>query len=214
MTRNAPRIGSFCLSLTLALLIGGCGGGSSGSTTTSTPATTAAQASTTTATAVTAPVLHLSVLSPHAGAHTGSTVTVHVALSGAPSGDTQRVRYVLDDRLSRSGSRTLTFHDLAPGRHHVEVLVGHGGGAHASTTFIVRAPAPAVVPAVVPAPAEVRPTTATPPPTTSMPEAVHTTPKAPPAKASPPESSGGIPQGGGDGDGDNSGGPSDGDGNI
>ncbi len=209
MTRNARRIGPFGLSLALALVIGGCGGGSSSSTTTATPAAAATRASTP---AAAVPAVHLSVLSPHTGAHTGSTVTVHVALSGAPGGTTPRFHYILDHRLSRSGSSTLTFHDLAPGRHRVQVLVVPGSAARASTTFIVRAPAPAPLPTPVEAPA----TTATPPPaTTSTPEPVHTTPKAPPAKASPPESSGGIPQGGGgDGDGDNSGGPSDGDGNI
>ena len=47
---------------------------------------------------------------------------------------TPRFHYVLDHRISRSGPSTLTFHDLAPGRHTVEVLAGSGTGARASTT--------------------------------------------------------------------------------
>jgi hypothetical protein len=146
---------------------------------------------------------HLSILSPRAGAHTASTLTVRVALSGATNG-AQRFRYVLDRRLTRFGPARLTFHDLAPGRHSLEVLLATTGTARASTTFTVRAPAHVASPA----PAQTQPTVSTPAPAPTT--------TAPPPKASPPPSSGGIPQGpnAGDGDGDNNGAPSDGDGNL
>jgi hypothetical protein len=204
------RAGSICASVGLVLLASGCGGGSSAMTATTrapvaAPAITAAKPAS-------APTPHLSILSPRMGAHTASTLTVRVALSGAPAGGAQRFRYVLDRRLARSGSARLTFHDLAPGRHRLEVLSAAGSTVSASTTFTVRAPAPVAIPA----PARAQPTvsTAAPAPTTATP-APQTTAPAPP-KASPPPASGGIPQGpnAGDGDGDNNGGPSDGDGNI
>jgi hypothetical protein len=173
---------------------------------------------TTTAQPASAPAPHLSILSPRAGAHTASTLTVRVALSGAPAGGAQRFRYVLDRRLTRFGPARLTFHDLAPGRHRLEVLSATTGTTRAGTTFTIRAPARVASPAPAqtqptvstPAPA---PTTATPPPQ-SPPPTKTTAP--PPPKASPPPSSGGIPQGpnAGDGDEDNKGAPSDGDGNI
>jgi hypothetical protein len=159
---------------------------------------------------------HLSILSPRAGTHTASTLTVRVALSGAPVGGAQRFRYVLDRGLARFGPARLTFHDLAPGRHSLEVLLATTGTARASTTFTVRAPAHVAIPA----PAQTQPTVSTPAPapTTPPPRTLpptKTTAPAPP-KASPPPSSGGIPQGpnAGDGDGDNNGAPSDGDGNL
>jgi hypothetical protein len=140
-----------------------------------------------------APTAHLSILSPRPAAHTGSTLTVRVGVSGAPSTGAPVFRYVLDRRLTRSGSSRLTFHDLAAGRHHLVVSLAADSPIHAATTFTVRAP-----PAVVVAPTQ--------PTTTPAPE---------PAVTNPPPSTGGIPQGnGGDGDGDNNGRPSDGDGNI
>ncbi len=202
------RAGPVCVSLALVLVASGCGGGSSAMTATTrapvaVPATTAARPAS-------APTPHLSILSPRAGAHTASTLTVRVALSGATNG-AQRFRYVLDRRLARSGSARLTFHDLAPGRHRLEVLSAAVSTVRASTTFTVSAPAPAAIPAPVPA----QPTVSTPAPAPTTPPPTKTTAPAPP-KASSPESSGGIPQGpnAGDGDGDNNGGPSDGDGNI
>jgi hypothetical protein len=207
-------------SVIVALLLSGCGG-SSASSNSAAQTPTATQASTTAATP--APALHLAILAPRAGSHTGSTLTVHVAVSGEPSGTSAHFRYVLDHDPSRTGSSHLTFHDIAPGRHRLAVLTTTGGG-RASTTFIVRAPAPVSVAA----PVEATHTTTTPvqvPHEDRAPEAVHTTAKPPPKPApkpapeptqtAPVEPSNGIPQGnGGDGDGDNNGAPSDGDGNI
>jgi hypothetical protein len=175
-----------------ATILAGCGGGSSSSAPNSTPAaTTAAQSSASTTPAT--PVAHLAVLSPHHGQSTGSTVTIRVSLHGGAPGGDARLRYVLDGRITRIGGSRLTFHGLAPGRHRLRVLLSPGTQAEASTTFTVRAPAPA------PAPVEA------PPPQ----------PESPPPASGAPPASGGIPQnGGGDGDEDNSGGPSDGDGNI
>jgi hypothetical protein len=214
--KNVFRAGPVCVSLALVLVASGCGGGSSAMTATTraplaAPATTAAKPAS-------APTSHLSILSPRVGAHTASPLTVRVALSGAPTGVAQRFRYVLDRRLTRSGSARLTFHDLAPGRHRLEVLSAADNTVRASTTFTVRAPAPVATPAptraqpTVPTPAPA-PTTATPP--TRTPPPTKTTAPAPP-KASPPPASGGIPQGpnAGDGDEDNNGAPSDGDGNL
>jgi hypothetical protein len=217
------RIGSLCVCLALALAACGCG--SSTSTKTSTAVTTSAAVTQTSSVKrqLSAPALHLSILSPRVGAHTASTLTVRVAVSGAPPGSTQRFRYVLDRRLTRFGSARLTFHGLASGRHRLEVLLAARATGHATTTFVVRAPTPVAIPmpvqpqptASTPAAAPTTPNIPTPPQHTTSPQ--HSTTTSPPqhTTTSPPPSSGGIPQGGGgDGDGDNSGGPSDGDGNI
>jgi hypothetical protein len=209
------RAGTVCASLGLVLVASGCGGGSAAMT--STARAPVATSAITAAKPASAPTPHLSIRSPRMGAHTASTLTVHVALSGATNG-AQRFRYVLDRRLARSGSARLTFHGLAPGRHRLEVLSAADSTVSASTTFTVRAPAPVAIPA----PARAQPTvsTAAPAPTTTAPPPRTPSPSkatAPaPPKTSPPPASGGIPQGpnAGDGDGDNSGGPSDGDGNI
>jgi hypothetical protein len=124
---------------------------------------------------------------------------VRVALSGAAAGS-DALRYVLDGRLTRRGSRLLTYHDLAPGHHHLLVSLASNRGVHVATVFTVPAPPSPPVPAPAPAPPPA--TMTTPPPTAAA-----------PAPAPPPVS--GIPQGdGGDRDGDNNGGPSDGDGDI
>ena len=212
------RAGSLGASLALVLAASGCG--SSTPRKTSSAAKTSATIAQTSGAGAPASALppHLSILSPRAGTHTASTLTVRVALSGVTNG-AQRFRYVLDRRLTRSGSTRLTFHDLAPGRHRLEVLSVAENTVGASTTFTVRAPAPVAIPV----PARSQPTVSTPAPasttTTPLPRTplppTKTTAPAPP-KASPPPTSGGIPQGpdAGDGDGDNNGGPSDGDGNI
>ncbi|HEY1457343.1 MAG TPA: hypothetical protein VGF15_02390 [Solirubrobacteraceae bacterium] len=196
-----------------AIAASGCGNSTQTKTqSTQTPVT--ARVSTTPPRAVVPPAApHLSILSPRAGAHTGSTLTVRVAISGTANTGARRLRYVLDRRLTRLGSARLTFHALAPGRHRLEVFLSGENRGHASTTFTVRAPAPVANPlpaqAASTVPASPAPTTTTmhtPEPTTSSPP--------PPSRTTPP-ASGGIPQnGGGDGDGDNSGGPSDGDGNL
>jgi hypothetical protein len=195
--RAAHRTGPLCVSLALVVAASGCGASSK-----STPATTVAPVRTQATSAAappTAPTPHLSILTPRTGAHASSTLTVRVAVSGAPSASTQRLRYVLDHHLTRAGSSHLTFRELVPGRHHLEVLIA-GSTVHASTTFTVRAPAPVAVQA----PPEVSRTSATP------------TPAAPVTPTTPAPSTGGIPQGpgAGDGDGDNHGEPSDGDGNL
>ncbi len=213
------RAGSLCAILALVLAASGCG--SSTSRKTSSAARTSATIAQTSGAGApaTAPVAHLSILSPRAGAHTASTLTVRVKLTGTVTNGAQPFRYVLDHRLTRSGSDRLTFHNLAPGRHRLEVIWPSASPIHTDTTFIVRAPARVVVPvsaqaqptASTPIPP---PTSTTPPPRTPPPTKTTTAP-APP-QASPPQSNGGIPQGpnAGDGDGDNNGGPSDGDGNM
>jgi hypothetical protein len=208
------RAGWLGLSLGLIFAASGCGGGTS---TIKAPAAT--QASNAPQPAVTAPVRHLSIVSPRAGAHTAATLAVRVKLTGTATSGAPRFRYVLDHRLTRSGSDRLTFHSLAPGCHRLEVIWSGASPSHTATMFIVRAPAHVVVPV----PAQAQPTASTPippptctspPPRTSPPTKTTTAP-APP-QASPPQSNGGIPQGpnAGDGDGDNNGGPSDGDGNL
>jgi hypothetical protein len=190
---TAFRAGRLGAGLALTIAVSGCG--SSASTASRAPATTPTTPTTGAASHVNVPTPRLSIPSPRPTAHTGSTLTVRVTVSGAPATGADRFRYVLDRRLTRSGPSQLTFHDLAPGRHHMEVVLASGGAARATTAFTVRA-AP---PVAVEAPAQV-------------PE---TTTSAPPATPSPAPSTGGIPQGnGGDEDRDNNGGPSDGDGNI
>lgn len=228
--RKALIAGPLGAGVALALVVSGCGGASTSTTTraSATAATSAAAATVSAPATVTAPTLHLSIVSPRAGAHTGSTLTVRVAVSGAPGAGAQRFRYVLDHRLTRSGSSHLTFHDLAPGHHRLEVVLTSGSAAHAGTTFIVRTPPPVAVVT----PVEARRTTpevqqTTPEARQTTPEVQQTTTRAeppPPARTSPPPpppestpapATGSIPQGnGGDGDGDNNGAASDGDGNI
>jgi hypothetical protein len=206
------RAGPLGVSLVLIFAAGGCGG-ATGAPATVKQATNAAQPATA------APVRHLSILSPRVGAHTAPTLTVRVRLTGTATSGAQRFRYELDHRLTRSGADRLTFHDLAPGRHRLEVIWASADPSRAATTFTVRAPAPVTVPA----PAQAQPTASTPatspasttpPPSTSTPTQTSAAP--PPPQTSPPPSGGGIPQGpnAGDGDGDNKGGPSDGDGNL
>ncbi len=208
---TALRAVGLCISFALAVVASGCG---SSSTSPTTGSATTAQASTAAATAP-APAPRLSILSPRTGSHTAPTLTVRVALSGTPSVGGERFRYVLDRRLTRSGAARLTFHDLAPGRHLLEVLSTGTGATPKVTTFTVRAPAPAPIPS----PAQVPSTASTPPPTVASPPPAPPTATSPPPAPAPttsaPAASGGIPQnGGGDGDRDNSGGPSDGDGNL
>jgi hypothetical protein len=133
------------------------------------------------------PPPRLVIRAPRRGSHTSQTLTVRVALLGrAPAGATS-YRYVLDGRFTRHGSTRVTFDDLAPGRHHLVVTLLGATGIHASDAFTVRAPPPP------------------PPPVTAT--------SAPPAPA--PAMGEGIVQGnGGDMDGDNNGGPSDGDGGV
>jgi hypothetical protein len=205
---TALRRMSPALALALALTASACGGSSDSSSTSSSSSaaavtsSAAATASTTAAASAAAkPRAHLRILSPRAGARSGETLTVRVALSGAAAGS-DPLRYVLDGRLTRRGSRLLTYHDLAPGHHHLQVSLVSNRGVHKSTVFTVPAPPPPPAPAPAAAP--------TPPPATMTmpPPATMTAPPSPPPVS-------GIPQGdGGDHDGDNNGSASDGDGNI
>jgi hypothetical protein len=191
--------------LAIALVASGCASSSS----TKTAAPVAVQTHSTPR-AVAAVPIRLSILSPRNGAHTSSTLTVRVALHGSPGGGA-RFSYVLDGHLTRLGSGRLTYHDLAPGRHRLDVSLASRAASRAVVAFTVRAPAPVAVPA--PAQTVSTATESTPPP----PPAATTTPppSSPPRTTPAPQPSEGIPQGGGgDGDGDNSGGPSDGDGNM
>lgn len=227
--RAARNTGFLLASAALSVAVSACGSsGSTGSANTaSTPtgAPASTQASNVKPAAAVVPAAHLAILSPRAGGHTGSTLTVRVAASGAPSGAAPRLRYVLDGRFSRSGSTHVTFHELAPGLHRLQVMM-LGSTDTASTTFTVNAPAPAPAPAPVatmPAATEAPHTTTAPTPAPQAP-ATQAPPKpapvekapAPPAKTAPSGASEGIPQGpnAGDGDGDNHGEPSDGDGDI
>ncbi len=158
--------------LALALVASACGS-SSGSPSTGTaattsgapPSSTAAAATTTTAAAAAAkPRPHLRILAPRAGARSGETLTVRVALTGvAPKGGA--LRYVLDGRLTRRGSGRLTYHELLPGHHHLLVTLVSDHGARATTVFTVPAPPPP--PAPTPAPM-MPPATMTTPPLATM----------------------------------------------
>lgn len=227
MTNAFGRISALVI-VPLALLMSGCGGSSTNTATSSShSAGSATTQATTTTQAAAPPAAHLSILSPRPGSHTGSTVAVRVGVSGAAPAGEQRFRYVLDQKLTRTGSSHLTFHEVAPGRHHLDVVLIGSAAPRRTATFTVRAPVKAAVIVPVTAPT----TTAAPTMTTTtsepLPTPTHTstsppptrtkTTPPPPARTTPPsESGGGIPQGpnAGDGDGDNSGAPSDGDGGI
>jgi hypothetical protein len=195
----------------VAVAVGGCGGGSSRATVShSAPI---AKATTATTAAVQPP--HVRILSPRTGAHTGTTLTVNVRVTGTLPRGARFLRYTLDSSLTRKGAAHLTFHGLAPGRHRLEVTLTDDARAHAVSVFTVRAPTPAPATPIPSAPAPAQTTTTmqttqavAPPPKPETSPSPTTTPK-------PPASSPGIPQGnGGDGDSDNNGGPSDGDGNV
>jgi hypothetical protein len=121
---------------------------------------------------------------------------------------TGRFRYVLDGSVRRTGTASLTFHDVAAGRHHLLVSLVSDGGVRATDVWVVHAPPLPSTPAT-PVP------TATPATTPAAAPAPATTPAPAPAPAVAPMPASGIPQNnGGDADGDNNGAPSDGDGNI
>ena len=160
--------------------------------------------------------VHLRIISPKPGAHTGQDLTVRVKLTGASSAHA-RFHYVLGS-VKRSAGAKITFHGVAAGRHDLSVTLAANPHVHASLVLIVRAPTP-VPTTSSPAPAPTT-TQSAPPPTTTQsappppPATTHSAPPPTTTKTSPPPTSG-IPQGnGGDADGDNNGGPSDGDGLI
>ena len=204
----------------LAALAAGCGGSSSSSngSTAAAQVTPAASTSTTKSKPEPAAPIHLRIVSPKPGAHTGQTLTVRVKLTGASSGHA-RFHYVLGS-IKRSAGARITFHGVAAGRHDLSVTLASNPHVHISEVVIVRPPrqppkATQAMPSQAPAPT----TTSSPTPAPAPAPAPTTTKSAPPpppttTKTSPPPS-GGIPQGnGGDADGDNNGGPSDGDGLI
>jgi hypothetical protein len=150
---------------------------------------------------------------------------VRVGIFGGSGRRSTALVYVLDGRKPRKAGRTFVLRHLSPGRHRLSVRTtdGRSPTARATRTFVVKPPPPSTAPAVTSAP--VTPTPTAPAPTTAAPPATTPTttsaPPPPPTTTAPPPQtsttpSGGIPQGpnAGDGDGDNQGAPSDGDGNL
>lgn len=152
---------------------------------------------------VAAPAPVLRILLPAQGAHTGTAVLVRVALRRAPA--RARLRYSVDHGHAQPAGLRFTLHDLVAGRHRLVVTLLGTREVHASVTFFVHPPPPAPAPPpTTTTPATTTTTVAPPPP---PPPTTTTTTTAPPPNK--------IPQNnGGDGDADNNGAPSDGDGNF
>ena len=209
---------AFGAALVPCLLAAGCGGGGKTTSTLNTPAVAVTSAKPAVASSAPAPP-RLRIVSPAAGAHTGAAVIVRVRLSGGALRGAHPIRYVLDGALNKLGTTALTFHEVAPGRHRLVVLLAGDPRVRASRSFTVLAPAPFAQPASA-EPAQAAAPAA--PPKAPEAQPTHTTTERMsterPSKergSPPPSGEGGIPQGGGgDGDADNSGGPSDGDGNV
>jgi hypothetical protein len=199
--RDLIATGAFGL---LTLGISACGSSHSASHTTA-ASVTAAATTRTTATVASAPPPspRLRILAPRPQTQLDQTVAVHVSITGAKPTDSHSFRYVLDGKLTRFGSKGLTFTGVIPGHHHLVVALVSRPSVKATTAFTVRAPAPTAAPA---------PTSATPAPT-AAPAPTSATSSTPPPMT---QSGSGIPQGpnAGDADGDNHGGPSDGDGDV
>jgi hypothetical protein len=223
------------ISSALAVCITACGSSHSSSNQTTIRAAATHAATATAAPAPRAPAPRLRIVSPRDGARAGQTLTVRVSLTGLAATGTEAFKYVLDGIETRLGTAQLTFHGLAPGQHHLLVALVARPSVNGSLSFSV--PAPALAPSSVPTPivsAPAAPTTMTPPsapaPRTPTPSATPpaSTPTPPTSSATPPPTTttqapipaptpmSAIPQGpnAGDGDNDNHGGPSDGDGNI
>jgi hypothetical protein len=198
--------------LALGLLLAGCGGTSH----TAASNAPAAPARAATSSAIVPP--SLSIVAPRRDARTGRSLTVRVAVRGTPASGSHSFRYVLDGRRARLGSARLTFHELAPGRHRIVVMLADDTRVRASRVFVVRTPAPVPASESAPTMATTTATPETPPATRTSPPRTTTQPSPPapattPSPAPPAEEA--IPQGnGGDHDSDNNGGPSDGDGNV
>jgi hypothetical protein len=222
--RTARAAGVAALALIPSVAALGCGGGAS---TTSAARAPRAGAPAAQPAARPAAAPRLRIVSPRAGAHTGTTVRVRVQLTGAAGGG-RAFRYVLDGREHRTGAARLTLRELAPGRHRLVVVLAGDPHVHAAIAFTVLAPvstpapasravenaAPAgTAPAQAPAPTAPAKSPARAPSTTHS-ERTRTEPRTS-TEAAPPPAPEAIPQGnGGDRDGDNNGGPSDGDGNV
>ena len=205
MKRLQPRPFVALGLLPVVAALAGCGGSSSPkhagavrAATTTSAASTVAVASTHSA----APKLRI--LAPRSGATASQTLTVRVKLTGARASGGAAFRYVLDRRITRLGASRLTFTGLAGGHHLLTVMLASDHAVRAKVSFKVPAPTPPPVTTTT--------TTAPPPPATT------TSVSAPPPTTTTthPAAGNGIPQGpnAGDGDGDNHGGPTDGDGNI
>ena len=199
-----------CATSVLAAAISACGSShsSTAADAATSPAAVPSAPHTTTAPAAPPPAPRLRIVSPRPEARVAPTLTIRVSLTGAAATGVKALRYVLDGSLTRLGSVRLTFHGLAPGDHHLVVALASRAATNARVSFIV--PAPVVPAPVAPTPAPTQTSSAPPPPASTPPPATSTTP------APAPTPSGGIPQGpnAGDADGDNHGGPSDGDGNL
>ncbi len=211
---RSPTFMSSIVALGVALAVSGCGGSSSSTTAPATTTHSAVVSSTTSA----APKPQLKTLSPRAGTHIGSNVTVRVALLNDTATGPKPFRYVLDGQ-TRFGPHRLVFHAVKPGHHQLIVTLVDDPAVRSETAFVVKAPPIAPIPVTTPAPTTAAPTPPPAPPTMSttapLPPTTTTTAPPPPTTTTSPPATGGIPQGdGGDGDGDNRGGPSDGDGNI
>jgi hypothetical protein len=200
-----------CATSAVVLAITACGSSRPSSTA---HATTSPDAVASTPTTTASPALArppgLRIVAPRRGAHVTPTLTIRVSLTGATAAGPRALEYLLDGTLTRLGSSRLTFHGLAPGDHHLVVAVASRPAIRARVSFTIPAPAAPAAPAPA-APTPVPATTSSAPASTPTPTPMPSTTQAP---APPP--SGGIPQGpnAGDADGDNHGGPSDGDGNI
>ncbi len=146
------------VALGVALVVSACGGGSS---TSSSAPTTTTQAAVISSTTSAAPPPRLKTLSPRAGSHIGSNVTVRVALINRTATGPKPFRYVLDG-VTRFGPRRLVFHGVKPGHHRLIVTLVDDRSVRSQTPFVVKAP-PAPPPPVVTTPA----TSTTPAPTTT-----------------------------------------------
>jgi predicted aconitase with swiveling domain len=220
--------------LAIGGLIAGCG------STHRTPAPAKPVTASTTSATQPAPA-RVSFLAPAPGASVGSTVRARVKLTGTgrlqfildrgspliasgtaltlrhlTPGTHQLVAQLLPAGQGSAVSATVHFRVRAPAANRPRATPAPASSMPAQTSTATAAPAPAAtVTPQAPAPAT---TQAAPPP----PPATHTAPATTPAPAAttpttatrPPAASG-IPQGGGgDGDADNNGAPSDGDGNV
>ncbi len=193
----------------LSLIIAACGSGTTHHTNALAAATTHSTA-TTTATAPRPDVdPHLRILAPRNKAHVTQTMTVHVSVSGGKATGSHAFKYVLDGKLTRLGPARVTYAGLTPGTHRLLVSLVAQPSVRAVVAFTVTAP-----------PAPPAPTTTTTAPTPPSPTTTAPAPNPPPPTTatpppSPPPPTSCIPQhGGGDGDHDNHGAPSDGDGCI
>jgi hypothetical protein len=146
--RNPLRVSLVAAGLAVA----GCG---SASTVTAPKATVtrAAAAATTAASTSSAapppPPPRLRIVAPrHDFTARDGTVVVRVAVLGGHGH--VGLRYVVDRRRSQNAARRFVVRDLAPGHHHLLVMLAGDRGVHASTMFAVRKPPPPPPPPLPP----------------------------------------------------------------